>query len=524
MKIEELSGKSVKEAWERLEDLTVMELKEICRENFRRGYSRMTKESLKNEVMMAAVDMFLLKTEPISWSEEDTEDATQTIEEGSPMTQTTERKTAASAMREIAVMNSAGDANDTTRFWAITKVLKGYTLAVLKEINEQNGFGLKDRGLRKEYYVFELAKSAIRTLASVDNDENLYVHTPLGELRRAYLDGKLTYVESGIRDESVIRLCEKAAGQFRYDLDILEAWACVELYELITSTPESHAFRNLTEEQKRIMRGFTCQYNDRGIKSGLSAIFCNDLNIVEVKDPELAAKCFAEYLRNKYEPAAVAQPAPEAPASEEAPAETPLVEISASKFREMPLREKYAWLTRIRASEAGCYVYLCSESEADAMTRMLEVNPEHYRVSSVQKLLTQALEVREVRGRVEYLVKDGATADKVSAYLNSRIEDILEPLAREAGMEVMKDTPMEEIAEYLTVHYLGTAEHEEEEIPPVEYAPATLVDVCAGVENYECGKLCAEELTEILGQASAATLREYILKVIVPDKGRKDAA
>ena len=76
MKIEELSGKSVKEAWERLEDLTVMELKEICRENFRRGYSRMTKESLKNEVMMAAVDMFLLKTEPISWSEEDTEDAT----------------------------------------------------------------------------------------------------------------------------------------------------------------------------------------------------------------------------------------------------------------------------------------------------------------------------------------------------------------------------------------------------------------------------------------------------------------
>lgn len=158
MKIEELSGKSVKEAWERLEDLTVMELKEICRENFRRGYSRMTKESLKNEVMMAAVDMFLLKTEPISWSEEDTEDATQTIEEGSPMTQTTERKTAASAMREIAVMNSAGDANDTTRFWAITKVLKGYTLAVLKEINEQNGFGLKDRGLRKEYYVFELAK------------------------------------------------------------------------------------------------------------------------------------------------------------------------------------------------------------------------------------------------------------------------------------------------------------------------------------------------------------------------------
>ena len=53
---------------------------------------------------------------------------------------------------------------------------------------------------------------------------------------------------------------------------------------------------------------------------------------------------------------------------------------------------------------------------------------------------------------------------------------------------------------------------------------STLVDVCAGVENYESGKLTEEELSEVLKTATAETLREYILDVIVPDKGRKDAA
>ena len=53
---------------------------------------------------------------------------------------------------------------------------------------------------------------------------------------------------------------------------------------------------------------------------------------------------------------------------------------------------------------------------------------------------------------------------------------------------------------------------------------STLVDVCAGVENYECGKLTEEELSEVLQTATAETLREYIMEVILPEKRRKDAA
>ncbi|MBQ3347467.1 MAG: hypothetical protein IJG39_10305 [Synergistaceae bacterium] len=313
---------------------------------------------------------------------------TETMKEESPMTKAGEAKTSDSAMRKIAVMNSAGDANDITRFVAMTKVLRGYTLAVLKEISEENGYCIKATGLRKEDYAQEVAQAAIRTMDFIDDGGHEYRSTPIGELRREYLDGKLTYVESDIRDEGVIEYCDKLFGKGLSGQELLDVDSCRILYELITSTPDTHAFRNLSEEQQSMMRGFTSQYNDRGIKSGLSAIFCNDLNMVEVEDPALAALCFAEYIRRKFErlyhaesePAPVSQPAPEAPASKDAPA------------------------------------------------------------------------------------------------------------------------------------------------PESSEPPATLIDVCAGVENYDCGKLTAEELEEILSNAPAETLREYILNVIIPEKERKDAA
>lgn len=306
----------------------------------------------------------------------------ETMKEESPMTQAIEPKTADSAMRKIAVMNSAGDTNDTTRYIAMTKVLRGYTLAVLKEINEQNGYGLKATGLRKEEYAQEVALSAIRTMDFIDDGGHQYISTPIGTLRREYLDGKLTYVESGIRDARVIEYCNGLFGKGLSGQELLDVDSCRILYELITCTPDSHAFRNLSEEQQSMMRGFTSHYNDRGRKSGLSAIFCNNLNMVEVEDPALAARCFAEYIRNRFEHLYH-------------PEEKPAPETSAS---------------------------------------------------------------------------DGAP-------------------------------------------------EQESSVPP-----ATLIDVCAGVENYDCGKLTAEELEEILSNAPAETLWEYILKMIVPEKERKDAA
>ncbi len=61
MRIEELKGKTIKEARAELELHTVSELKTICRENGVKGYSGATKNKLIDKVISSAQEMWLLK-------------------------------------------------------------------------------------------------------------------------------------------------------------------------------------------------------------------------------------------------------------------------------------------------------------------------------------------------------------------------------------------------------------------------------------------------------------------------------
>ena len=108
----------------------------------------------------------------------------------------------------------------------------------------------------------------------------------------------------------------------------------------------------------------------------------------------------------------------------------------------------------------------------------------------------------------------------------------LEEIARQEGIGIPARIYADK--EHVDVHlrwyvnvkcwYVEVGAEEEEYVSELDKAESMLVEVCAGVENYECGKLTGEELGEILNNAPAETLREYILRVIVPEKGRKNAA
>lgn len=193
-------------------------------------------------------------------------------------------------------------------------------------------------------------------------------------------------------------------------------------------------------------------------------------------------------------------------------------EEKATFFCDLSLKEKYAELTRMPASEASCYVSQCSESEAAAMTRMLDVNSEHYRASSEHELLSAALQVRDERERIEKIIKDGENVmKKIVAELRDKPMFILAPLARESGLDVKEDTSREEVKVQLAWQYVfGVSE--------TRQSASTLPEVSAGVEKYESGKLAEGELSELLSRATAETLREYILKEIVSEKGRNNAA
>ena len=115
----------------------------------------------------------------------------------------------------------------------------------------------------------------------------------------------------------------------------------------------------------------------------------------------------------------------------------------------------------------------------------------------------------------EYFLNEGVAKDKEESTKTETCESASvsesAPEGEEGEISARQDAP-EAICR--------DASLKEEVATPV----SKLVDVCAGVENYECGKLTEEELSEVLQTATAETLREYIMEVILPEKRRKDAA
>ena len=67
------------------------------------------------------------------------------------------------------------------------------------------------------------------------------------------------------------------------------------------------------------------------------------------------------------------------------------------------------------------------------------------------------------------------------------------------------------------VYGVDVQRREREYVESIDYSLFTAIDISAGVENYECGKLTADELAEMLDKSPAEALLEYILKVIVND-------
>lgn len=166
-------------------------------------------------------------------------------------------------------------------------------------------------------------------------------------------------------------------------------------------------------------------------------------------------------------------------------------------FKALSLAEKCARLSEINPFDAPRYVHQCEMEELKEIADMLGVKADYDGENILQAKMSYGDAI--VKGLI--LNANNLKHSTETSQPEALNEDNV--YADDGG-----DNSAQE--QYIPEAHIPEA-HESEEIP------ATVIDISAGVENYECGKLTAEELAEILDKVPAEVLREYILQVIVKD-------
>lgn len=166
-------------------------------------------------------------------------------------------------------------------------------------------------------------------------------------------------------------------------------------------------------------------------------------------------------------------------------------------FKMLSFTEKCKRLSEIDPFDAPRYVYQCEMDDLKRIANMLGVEADYDGENILQAKMSYEDAIVNVLLRHAKNRKHSTETSQPEALYEDDVyaDDGGDNSAQE------QDIPEAHIPEA----------HESEEIP------ATVIDVSAGVENYECEKLTAEELAEILDRAPAEVLREYILQVIVKD-------
>lgn len=148
--------------------------------------------------------------------------------------------------------------------------------------------------------------------------------------------------------------------------------------------------------------------------------------------------------------------------------------------------------------------------------------------SEIEAILTKAsiAVLKEyLNNEAGYKAYDGMSTWRKADYVEAATETTLDKIAFEEEHDKLIQQIAEENAsascEVLTHSQMSK---EEEYVASLDTSASTLPEVSAGVEKYESGKLTEGELSELLSRATAETLREYILKEIVSEKGQKNAA